>query len=266
MSRGGTPRRARRGTLRAAAVPFFKTISQTPYRYGILPTCHPRQRVLPWVMDTAPTTIGDIMPVRKKTKPTLVPDPKPATRGRPKQLKLTLDGELEKRLDALVPKVSESAAAQEFGIKVDRTLVARVALLRGLSEMEGLGGRAAPPPAMKGPKKEKKVPASLPSADASPDYDDEGMVIPPDGWRGWAESEKLPGGHESTHDYYSENGWTRYYGSSPSKTGNEVIVFYWCSDPAKQDLDLFAPELKLQETPWGPGHILPYGWEGPVTS
>ena len=42
------------------------------------------------------------------------------TRGKMNPIKLTLEEEMLSRLDNLVPMVGESAAAREFGIKVDR--------------------------------------------------------------------------------------------------------------------------------------------------
>jgi hypothetical protein len=189
--------------------------------------------------------------------------------GRPKQLKLNLDSILESRLDELLPKVAESAAAQEFGIKVDRVLVARIALLRGLDAMER--GSAAPPVVgrPKGrvkeePKPEKK-PEPLPSAEDTAEHDEHGMIVPPPGWRKWADSELFPDCQQSTHDYYISNGWDRYYGSSPAKQGDEVISFYWCRDSELQSLSAFDEALKVQATPWGPGHIIPHGWKGPVS-
>ena len=187
------------------------------------------------------------------------------TAGRPKQLKLNLDSVLESRLDELLPKVAESAAAREFGVRVDRVLVARIALLRGLDAMEK--GSAAPPVMGKtkpkeAPKPEKK-PEPLPSAEDTAEHDEHGMIVPPKGWRMWADSEVFPECQQSTHDYYIEHGWERDYGSSPAKQKDEVIAFYWCSDSELQGLGVFDEALKVQETPWGPGHIIPHGWAGP---
>ena len=61
--------------------------------------------------------------------------PRKATR-KPTTLNLDLEKELLSRLDSLIAVVAESPAAREFGVDVTRTLVARMALLRGLSAME----------------------------------------------------------------------------------------------------------------------------------
>ncbi len=65
---------------------------------------------------------------------------KTATSPQPDEVTLHLDAKTLEGLDKLVPMVAESAAAREFGIEVDRRLVARVALLRGLTAMLGAAG------------------------------------------------------------------------------------------------------------------------------
>ena len=170
-------------------------------------------------------------------KPRLVkpkPKSKPKSRAsKPAPLRLTLEDELLVRLDALVPKVGCSAAAREFGIVADRHLVARVALLRGLSIMEAgeVSGR---------------------------------VVATPEGWNRWGSSERIPAAHTEVHEYYTANGWERFWG----RAGDEVIAFYWSPDPELQGLSFYksldkdGKEIKLQDTPFGPGHMIPHGWAG----
>ena len=181
-------------------------------------------------------------------------------------LKLTIEEEMFARLDALVPKVASSAAAREFGITVDRHLVARMALLRGLKVMESgeQTGRVAPPPPLAS--RESK-PSPPPPKPAEPvDRDEGGHILPPDGWERWSDSEAISPTHSEVHGYYTANGWVRFWG----KAGDEVIAFYWSGDPELQDLPMFKHpdrnglEVKLQETPYGPGHIIPHGWAGAV--
>jgi hypothetical protein len=207
------------------------------------------------------------------------------------EIKLVLEGELLERLDSLVPLVSESAAAREFGIVVDRHLVARVALLRGLSVMESASPppaasvvdddvvSVAPPPPLLSSPPPPPPPAPLTASDdvaptaevasevsvsGAVDVDADGFVSLPAGWHRWSTAERVPGEHADIHSYYIESGWSRYWGHA----GDEVISFYWSPDPSLHDLpsykkpDTNGKVIKVQETPYGPGHIIPHGWAG----
>ena len=55
---------------------------------------------------------------------------------------IRLDPREVERIDALMATVKESEAAREFGVKVDRGLVLRIAVIRGLQVMEA--GAAGP--------------------------------------------------------------------------------------------------------------------------
>lgn len=211
-------------------------------------------------------------------KPRLV-KPKPKSKSKPRvskptPLRLTLEDELLVRLDALVPKVGCSAAAREFGIVADRHLVARVALLRGLSMMEAgeVSGRVAPPPALHGASSSPE-PEATPLASTSElpfkakeviVIGDDGLVSTPEGWNRWGSSERIPAAHTEVHEYYTAGGWQRFWG----RAGDEVIAFYWSPDPELQglpsykSLDKDGKEIKLQDTPFGPGHMIPHGWAG----
>jgi hypothetical protein len=201
---------------------------------------------------------------------------------RPKsaEIKLNLDALTLKRLDELVPIVAESAAAREFGVDVDRRLVSRVALLRGLTAMEAavpekpapdtpqdLSGEVAPPPPLAIP---------LPNVDSSPsspangvsegadmsELGEDGLFGLPEGWNMWSSGERIPSEHVDIDNYYQKGGWNRYWG----RVGEEVIVFYWSPDPSLQDYpsykkaDRNGKELNVQNTPHGPGHMIPHGW------
>lgn len=181
------------------------------------------------------------------------------------------------RLEKLVPMVAESAAAREFGVDVTLHTVARVALLRGLKAMEAAipdneaeftpETALAPPPVLSLP----AIPAESdsPPADAdgsTPSVDielgDDGLIVPPDGWNQWSTTERVPNEHSNVHEYYQSGGLQRYWGRS----GEETIVFYWSPDPTKhdfpsyKDLDMNRKEIKVQTTPYGPGHLVPHGW------
>jgi hypothetical protein len=64
------------------------------------------------------------------------------------------------------------------------------------------------------------------------------------------------------HDYYTQNGWNRYWG----RAGDQVIHFYWAPERRLQALDPFpgtdkgGRKVAVQETPWGPGHVVPVKW------
>ena len=196
------------------------------------------------------------------------------------EIKLNLESVMLERLDKLVPMVAESAAAREFGIKVDRRLVARVALLRGLTAMEAAvpsesapdmprspAGEVAPPPVLAIPLPDGApvVSTTADSGSASPDMaelGEEGLYDLPEGWHIWSSGERVPPDHQEIHDHYASGGWNRYWG----RVGEEVIAFYWTPDPALQDYpsykgaDRGGKELNIQKTPYGPGHIIPHGW------
>ena len=180
-----------------------------------------------------------------------------------RDISLTLEGEVLKRLDAQVEVVSQGAAAREFGITVTRDVVARVALLRGLSVME-TGGRVAESP--QAAKRVFEEEEEAPPADEAPsvEYASDGVVRPPEGWSRWNGNEIVPAPQAKMHDYYITNGWWRYGG----KAGDENMTFYWTSAREAQELpewtdpDANGKRIIVQQTPWGPGHIVSHGWAG----
>lgn len=193
-------------------------------------------------------------------------------------LRLNFEPAMLSRLDALVGPVSESAAVQELGTRVSRHLIARIALLRGLRTMEDqykagseIVSHTEPtlksPPAAKasGPAPQRQGELSNPTKKPVA-YDDDGMVEVPDGWSLW-QGNAVPAEHDEIHEHYTSRGLVRYTGVS----GKEVIHFYWSRDPSMQDVDVFeTPDIKgremiIQETPYGPGHIIPHKYTGPAT-
>jgi hypothetical protein len=140
-------------------------------------------------------------------------------------------------------------------------VAARVALIRGLAAMsvsvvsvtsEDRDSVVTPP---------KPTPKPEPAEVA---LDENGRVLPPEGWVQFRSSEQVPPEQSDVHEYYTKQGWGRWYGTA----GNEAISFYWCDNQAHQTLDPWEkPDARgkvvvVQTTPWGPGHIVPHGWSG----
>ena len=187
---------------------------------------------------------------------------KPAERR--KRIGITLDPSEVKRLDALIETVSGSEAAREFGVEVDRSLVLRIAVIRGLAVMEA--GAASPRSVAVErdtrpvkPKKAEKA-AEKPAEDVK--RDGNGHIVPPEGWNAWKAGENIPEAHAAAHEYYTTKGWQRWWG----KAGDENIVFYWTGDDRLHDVELFegkGPDgspLLVQKTPYGVGHLIPHSW------
>jgi hypothetical protein len=187
-------------------------------------------------------------------------------------LRMNLEPELLARIDELIGPVSKSVAVQELGTRVSRHLVSRIALLRGIRLMEQQYSEGTeivaheepkPVPVAKSTpvKEEPTVVAETPDLDVV--YDGDGCIKKPDGWDLWT-SASVPPGHEEMHDHYLKQGWSRYTG----KAGKEVISFYWCSDPGLHDADAYLSADKagktilVQDTPYGPGHMIPHGYLG----
>ena len=194
---------------------------------------------------------------------------------------IRLDPREVERIDALMATVKESEAAREFGVKVDRGLVLRIAVSRGLQVMEA--GAAAPRAASAtavepkkaeiAPKKAKKAGTGqkktengksdvLSGGDVA-ERDENGVFLAPKGWNEWSAGERIPEEHAEVHDYYVNNGWRRFWG----KAGDESITFYWTGDERLHELEPFradagGKEVKIQTTPYGPGHLVPHGWAG----
>tara|TARA_R110001583_G_scaffold26746_8_gene96201 strand:- start:1152 stop:1733 length:582 start_codon:yes stop_codon:yes gene_type:complete len=184
-------------------------------------------------------------------------------------LRMNLEPELLARIDELIGPVSKSVAVQELGTRVSRHLVSRIALLRGIRLMEQQYSEGTEIVAHEEPKVEPQVPAAdKPKAKKQEEpvemeYDESGFLKKPDGWDLWTSS-SVPAGHQEMHDYYSQLGWSKYTG----KAGKEIISFYWCNDPSLHEVapydvvDKDGKKIITQKTPYGPGHMIPYGYTG----
>ena len=183
-------------------------------------------------------------------------------------IEVPIDDKILAQLDDLVPVVSDSEAVRELGIVVTRETVARLALVRGLQDST----LAPPPPG--GPSPVRAPSPKPPNADSvsvettepapvvDAPRDNAGMIRVPDGWHLWRTSERIPESQADIPSYYDRQGWRRYWG----KSNNETMTFYWSPDPSLQDVEVYdgvdtrGKTLKIQETPYGPGHLIPHGW------
>lgn len=164
---------------------------------------------------------------------------------------IELDERLLEQLDVMVGTMKTWPAVRELGVVVTRETAARVALVRGLEALARTKPVANPIIS--------SAPVSEPAETSAPAepyvLDTDGFVVPPDGWERAPDTETVPALHGSAHDYYTQNGWDRYWG----KAGTEVIYFYWARDPSLHALDP-ASGVRVQDTPWGPGHFIPHNY------
>ena len=204
------------------------------------------------------------------------------------EVTLFLDGELRERLERQRQIVAGGRAAREFGVVVDVAMVARIALIRGLERMEDgtVAGTVAGPVAgpvagtvagaVAGAGAGTDNTAEAVSTDPvdhahqgppageslSVDYNEEGEITPPEGWNKWNGTERIPSEQQEVHDYYIGQGLWRYWG----KSGDQIFTFYWSPKKSLSDVvayesvDVSDRRIALQQTPWGPGHILPKYW------
>jgi hypothetical protein len=171
-------------------------------------------------------------------------------------LTLRLEPELQKQIGQMIPLIKGLAHVKELGVEVSRETVARMALIRGLDALE----------------RQYKAKTDTKTADPAPEEPSEapisaaepknGVHPTPEGWTRVAVGDKIPVAQAVIHDYYTQNNWNRYWG----KAGDSVIYFYWSPEVQFQDLDVFPGSDKngktvaVQDTPWGPGHIIPVNW------
>lgn len=175
----------------------------------------------------------------------------------PVAVSIELDDLLLEQLDEVVDLMRSWPAVRELGVVVTRETAARVALTRGLASMQGTKPVKNPAAAATRAPEPVEEPIEA-TSELDCEFDEDGFIIPPAGWERSPNTERVPATHGSVHEYYTANGWDRYWG----KSGNEVLYFYWCKDPALQGLDL-AAGLQAQETPWGPGHFIPHNYVPP---
>ena len=171
-------------------------------------------------------------------------------------LTLRLEPELQAQIGHMIPLIKGLAHVKELGVEVSRETVARMALIRGLDALE----------------RQYKAKTDTKTADPTPEEPSEapisaaepknGVHPTPEGWTRVAPGDKIPVAQAVIHDYYTQNNWNRYWG----KAGDSVIYFYWSPEVQFQDLDVFPGSDKngktvaVQDTPWGPGHIIPVNW------
>lgn len=171
-------------------------------------------------------------------------------------LTLRLEHELQTQIGQMIPLIKGLAHVKELGVEVSRETVARMALIRGLDALERQykGKNDA--------KTDENPPETAPDAPVSAAEPKNGVHPTPEGWTRVAAGEKIPVAQAVIHDYYTQNNWFRYWG----KAGDSVIYFYWSPEVQFQDLDVFpgtdktGKTVAVQDTPWGPGHIIPLNW------
>lgn len=171
-------------------------------------------------------------------------------------LTLRLEHELQTQIGHMIPIIKGLAHVKELGVEVTRETVARMALIRGL---DALQRQHLPQNDAKKADPTSDQAAEAPISAAEPKN---GVHPTPEGWTRVAPGDKIPVAQAVIHDYYTQNNWFRYWG----KAGDSVIYFYWSPEVQFQDLDVFPGSDKngktvaVQDTPWGPGHIIPVNW------
>lgn len=206
---------------------------------------------------------------KSTTKTTKAPSTKAPSRHRSVSIRMS-PRDLE-RIDSLIETVAESEAAREFGVEVDRSVVLRIAVIRGLAVMEAAQGNAGPRSVTAETGKAAVEPTAAKQDPPSPSTgvieeevkrDKSGVILPPEGWNSWKSTERVPESQTLVHEYYTSKGWQRWWG----KAGNENISFYWTGDERLQSIEPFSgtgPDGKgilVQATPHGPGHLVPHSW------
>lgn len=171
-------------------------------------------------------------------------------------------------LDSMIETVAAMPLVLELGISVSRSTVARMALVRGIRSLQANEASPEVPQAetsaLAAPEKQATPPKSKTVKDDPPTFElnSEGLIEPPNGWERWSKNEMVPQEQADVHTYYTNHGWERWWGTS----GKERISFYWNRNPDADHLDPWPKKsdnnksVKVQETPWGEGHIVPHGW------
>mgnify|MGYP003647488368 CR=1 FL=1 len=190
-----------------------------------------------------------------KTKPA---DKLTFVKGDPVAVSVELDDLLLEQLDGVVALMRSWPAVRELGVVVTRETAARVALTRGLASMQGSTAVKNPTKAHSAPQPEAPEEPEEPTGGLDCEYDEDGFIVPPDGWELSPNTERVPAVHVPAHAYYTSHGWDRYWG----KSGPEVMYFYWSKDPALHGLSA-AAGIQVQDTPWGPGHFIPHNYVPP---
>lgn len=171
-------------------------------------------------------------------------------------LTLRLEPELQTQIGHMIPIIKGLAHVKELGVEVTRETVARMALIRGLDALQ----RQHLP--QNDAKKADPTPDQAAEAPISAAEPKNGVHPTPEGWTRCGPSDKIPVAQAVIHDYYTQNNWNRYWG----RAGDSVIYFYWSPEVRFQDLDVFpgtdknGKTIAVQDTPWGPGHIIPVNW------
>jgi len=168
-------------------------------------------------------------------------------------LALQLEADIQARIGALIPTIKALPHVKELGVVVDEKVVGRMALIRGLDALEKTNGQT-PAPAAKTVDPQSDAPV-VPVQDGE-------RYATPEGWNKVSPTEAVPASQVDVHSYYQAYGWERYWGRVDSTT----FYFYWCPEKLNQDVAPFpnndkgGRKIAIQQTPWGPGHILPAGW------
>lgn len=169
---------------------------------------------------------------------------------------LKLEEELNTRIAQLIPTIKALPHVKELGVEVSRETVGRMALIRGLDSLERAHKGAAKP-------ENRQIEAENAAVEADPVVSDDGDAYStPEGWTKVGPNESIPVPEAVLHDYYTQNGWNRYWG----RVDDQVIYFYWSPEKRLQDLKPFPGTDKSgrrvaeQQTPWGPGHVVPTKW------
>ena len=171
-------------------------------------------------------------------------------------LALRLEADIQARITGLIPTIKALPHVKELGVEVTAETVGRMALIRGLDSLERAHKSGAKVENRQDqPENRDDQPVSAPPEDAED-------LATPEGWSKVGPNDKIPVPEAVLHDYYTQNGWSRYWGM----VDGTPIYFYWSSKRSFQDLDPFpgsdkgGRKMVVQETPWGPGHVVPVKW------
>ena len=172
---------------------------------------------------------------------------------------LQLETDIQARIAALIPTIKALPHVKELGVEVSAETVGRMALIRGLDALDRAhgGGNGAKKGENRAdqPENREDPPVIAPPEDAD-------VLDTPEGWTKVGPNEAIPIPEAVLHDYYTQNGWNRYWG----RVDDQVIYFYWSPEKRLQDLKPFPGTDKTgrrmaeQATPWGPGHVVPTKW------